>query len=76
MSAEWISRGRCHVFGSDIVHDNGIMDFKFVLARQTDPEILKPHLFETIDPGAHMPNVEQEQVFSDLVATHIQEHSE
>ena len=31
---------------------------------------------ETIDPGAHMPNVEQEQVFSDLVATHIQEHSE
>jgi 3-isopropylmalate/(R)-2-methylmalate dehydratase small subunit len=50
MSTEWISRGRCHVFGSDIVHDNGIMDFKFVLARQTDPEILKPHLFETIDP--------------------------
>lgn len=30
---------------------------------------------ETIDPGAHLPNIEQEAVFSDLVANHIQEHS-
>ena len=30
---------------------------------------------EKIDPGAHLPNVEQEAVFSDLVAKHIQEHS-
>lgn len=29
---------------------------------------------ETIDPGAHLPNIEQEAVFSDLVAKHIQEH--
>ena len=30
---------------------------------------------ETIDPGAHMPNVERPQVFTDLLAKHIQEHS-
>lgn len=29
----------------------------------------------TIDPGAHLPNVEQPQVFSDLVADHVREHS-
>lgn len=30
---------------------------------------------ETIDPGAHLPNIEQEQVFSDLVADHVRAHS-
>ena len=30
---------------------------------------------EMIDPGAHLPNIEQEAVFSDLVSAHIQEHS-
>jgi 3-oxoadipate enol-lactonase len=29
----------------------------------------------TIDPGAHLPNVEQEGVFSKLVAGHVQDHS-
>lgn len=30
---------------------------------------------ETIDPGAHFPNVEQEDLFSGLVAKHVQENS-
>jgi 3-isopropylmalate/(R)-2-methylmalate dehydratase small subunit len=38
------------VFGDDLVHDNGMMEWKHIIERQTDPAILIPCLFATIDP--------------------------
>ncbi len=46
----WKTRGRCHVYGDDLPHDNGIMDFKYIIERQTDPKILIPHLMAAVDP--------------------------
>ncbi len=51
MRGGWKTQGRCHVFGDDIVHDNGMMEFKHIIERQTDPAILIPRLFAAIDPG-------------------------
>ena len=51
MQGGWKTRGRCHVFGDDIVHDNGMMEFKQVIERQTDPAVLVPKLFAMIDAG-------------------------
>jgi 3-isopropylmalate/(R)-2-methylmalate dehydratase small subunit len=50
MSVEWCSGGSCHVFGDDIMHDNGMMEWKYIIERQTDPAILIPRLFAAIDP--------------------------
>lgn len=48
---QWRTSGTAHVFGDDIAHDNGMMAWKHVIERQTDPAILLPCLFEAIDPG-------------------------
>lgn len=48
---EWVLRGRCHKFGDDVPHAGGIVPAHFVTARETDPEVLKPHLFEEIRSG-------------------------
>ena len=50
MRAGWKTRGRCHVFGDDIAHDNGMMEWKHIIERQTDPAVLIPRLFAAIDP--------------------------
>ena len=47
----WVKRGRCHKFGHDVPHAGGIMAGHFITARETDPEVLKPHLFEEMRPG-------------------------
>ncbi len=51
MQGEWNTRGRAHVYGDNIVHDNGMMEWKHVIERQTDPAILIPCLFTAIDPA-------------------------
>lgn len=46
-----IRRGRCHVFGDDVPVEDGIIPRRFVAERNTDPSVLRHHLFETIDPA-------------------------
>jgi 3-isopropylmalate/(R)-2-methylmalate dehydratase small subunit len=50
MLIEWCSSANCHVFGDDLMHDNGMMEWKYIIGRQTDPAILIPQLFAQIDP--------------------------
>ncbi|WP_144633779.1 hypothetical protein [Bordetella genomosp. 13] len=47
----WVMRGRCRKFGHDVPHADGILPAHFITARETDPEVLKPHLFEDLRPG-------------------------
>lgn len=49
----WTYRGRCWKFGDNLGIDGDIMPLRFALARETDPEVLKEHLMEEIDPGFH-----------------------
>jgi 3-isopropylmalate/(R)-2-methylmalate dehydratase small subunit len=51
VETRWISRGHCHVYGADVVHDNGLIDFGVVRARETDAAILKPLLLKPMDDG-------------------------
>ena len=51
MQGEWKTRGRAHVYGDNLVHDNGMMEWKHVIERQTDPAVLIPCLFAAIDPA-------------------------
>ena len=51
MRGGWKTRGHCHVYGNDLPHDNGIMDFKHIIERQTDPKILIPCLMAAVDPN-------------------------
>ena len=48
---KWVMRGRCHKFGDDVPHAGGIVPAHFITARETDPEVLKPHLFEELRSG-------------------------
>lgn len=50
MRGGWKTRGCCHVYGEGLVHDNGMMEWKHVIERQTDPAVLIPRLFAAIDP--------------------------
>jgi 3-isopropylmalate/(R)-2-methylmalate dehydratase small subunit len=47
----WTLRGRCLKLGHDVPHANGIVPLRFITARETDPQVLAPHLFEQIVPG-------------------------
>ena len=47
---DWVMRGRCHKFGHDVPHADGILPARFITARETDPEALTPHLFEDLRP--------------------------
>jgi 3-isopropylmalate/(R)-2-methylmalate dehydratase small subunit len=49
LETRWISRGYCHVYGADVAHDNGLIDFGVVRSRETDPEALKPLLLKPMD---------------------------
>ena len=49
--SDLIRRGRCHVLGDDVTLDDGIIPARFAAQRVTDPALLTPHLFETVDPG-------------------------
>lgn len=48
--SSFVRRGFAHVYGDNIPLDEGIMAFKYAMARITDPKELIPHLFEIIDP--------------------------
>ncbi len=46
-----IRRGFAHVLGDDVSLDDGIIPARFAAQRVTDPALLTPHLFETVDAG-------------------------
>jgi 3-isopropylmalate/(R)-2-methylmalate dehydratase small subunit len=46
----WILRGRCYLLGDDVPHADGVIPQQFIIDRETDPEVLAPHLFELTDP--------------------------
>ena len=48
---QWVLQGRCHRFGHDVPHAGGIVPGRFITARETDPAVLTPHLFEEMRPG-------------------------
>jgi len=47
----WSIRGRCYKLGDNVPHPGGVIPAYFVTARETDPKVLIPHLFEETDPG-------------------------
>lgn len=47
----WVLRGRCYKLGHDVPHAGGVIPAHFITARETDPAVLIPHLFEQTDPG-------------------------
>ncbi len=47
----WRTTGTAHLFGDDLPHDNGMMAWKHIIERQTEPTVLLPCLFEGIDPS-------------------------
>lgn len=47
----WSLRGRCYKLGDDVPHPDGVIPAHFVTAREMDPAVLVPHLFEATDPG-------------------------
>ena len=48
---EWTLRGSCYLLGDDIQHADSVIAQRFIVDRETDPEVLKHHLFELTDPG-------------------------
>ena len=42
--------GKAWVLGHDIALDGQLMALKFALARETDPQVLRHHIFEGLDP--------------------------
>jgi 3-isopropylmalate/(R)-2-methylmalate dehydratase small subunit len=49
----WTLSGRCYKLGHDVPHPGGVIPAHFITARETDPQVLIPHLFEQTDPGFH-----------------------
>ncbi len=50
MVMSWQSRGRAHVLGDNVPHDGGVIPFRFIPARITDPVEIIAHLFDDVDP--------------------------
>lgn len=50
MGFSWVYEGSAWLFGDDVGIDGDLMPLKFALMRETDPEILRRHLFAGIDP--------------------------
>ncbi|HEY9279220.1 MAG TPA: hypothetical protein VIP51_04025 [Eoetvoesiella sp.] len=48
---QWVLRGRCYKLGHDVPHPGGVIPASFITARETNPEVLVPHLFSETDPG-------------------------
>lgn len=46
----WIYRGTCWRFGDNIGIDGDMMPLRFALERETDPVVLRDHLFTALDP--------------------------
>lgn len=50
MARELRYEGRAFVFGDNIANCGGLMDMKFALARETDPEVLRHQVFGPLAP--------------------------
>ncbi len=48
-----IYRGRCWKFGDNVGIDTHIMPLNYTLQRLSDPQVLKDHVFEEVDPEFH-----------------------
>ena len=46
----FVFEGSAWVLGHDIALDGELMALKFALARETDPQVLRHHIFEGLDP--------------------------
>lgn len=46
----WILRGRCYLLGDDVPHADGVIPQQFIIDRETDPQVLAPHLFALTAP--------------------------
>ncbi len=46
----WTYQGRCWKFGDNLGIDGDIMPFRFALAREMDPDVLKHHVMSAVDP--------------------------
>ena len=46
----WVYHGTAWVFGDNIGIDGDLMPLKFALMRETDPEVLKYHVFSSMSP--------------------------
>lgn len=51
MAEGLVRRGFAHVLGDGVSLDDGIIPARFSGQRVTDPALLTPHLFETVDAG-------------------------
>lgn len=49
MAEGLVRRGFAHVLGDDVSLDDGVIPARFAAQRVTDPALLIPHLFETVD---------------------------
>lgn len=50
---KWQLRGRCHKFGHNVPHLDGVVPEWLVNGRYFDPKDIIPELFEMIRPGFH-----------------------
>jgi 3-isopropylmalate/(R)-2-methylmalate dehydratase small subunit len=50
---QWRLKGRCYKLGHDVPHAGGVIPNRLIVARETDPLKLTPHLFGETDPGFH-----------------------
>jgi 3-isopropylmalate/(R)-2-methylmalate dehydratase small subunit len=50
---QWTLRGRCYKLGHDVPHPGGVIPLYYITAREMNPQVLVPHLFEETDPGFH-----------------------
>ena len=49
MTDNFVYRGRCWRFGDNVAIDGDMMPLHFVIARETDPEVLRHHVMEGLD---------------------------
>lgn len=50
MTERFCFEGNAWVLGDNIALDGELMELKFALARETDPEVLRHHIFKGLDP--------------------------
>ena len=45
-----VYRGRCWAFGDNVAIDGDIMPLHFAISRETDPNVLRKHVMDGLDP--------------------------
>lgn len=46
----WVLTGKCWIFGDNIPIDGGLLPMEYIRSHQEDPQVLKKHVMENIDP--------------------------